>query len=47
MRTSLPITREEEHKRTRLKVEEGVHLSYEARRISEEEEEQARLEAEE
>ena len=34
---SLPMTRSEEHKRARLKVEVGVHLSLEARQRVEEE----------
>ena len=47
--TSLPMTRAEEHKRARLKVEVGVRLALEARQRVEEEhawleaEEQARL----
>ena len=46
--TSLPITRAEEHKCTRLKLEEGVLLALEDRhRVEEEEEEHAQLEAEE
>ena len=45
--TSLPINRAEEHKRARLKVEEGVRLALEARQRAEEEEEHAWLEAEE
>ena len=51
--TSLPITRAEEHKRSRLKVVEGVHLYLEARQRSEEDhtwletEEEARLVEEE
>ena len=46
---SLPITRAEEHKRARLKVEVGVRLALEARQRAEEEhtwleaEEEARL----
>ena len=44
---SLPITRAEDNKRAQLKVEEGIHLALEARRISEEEEDHAWLEAEE
>ena len=47
MHTSLPITRAEEHKRARVKVEEELRLALEARWIVEEEEEHARLEAEE
>ena len=43
--TSLPIDRAEEHKRARLKVEDGVRLSLEERRRVEEE--HSRLEAEE
>ena len=43
--TSLPITRAEEHKRARLKVEVGVPLALEARQRVEEE--HAWLEAEE
>ena len=43
---SLTMTRAEEHKRARLKVEEGLRLALEARRI-EEEEEHTRIEAEE
>ena len=35
---SLPMTRAEEHKRARLKVDVGVRLALEARRIEEEEE---------
>ena len=35
--TSLPITRAEEHKRARLKVEERVHLALEAGRRAEQE----------
>ena len=42
---SLPITRSEEHKRVRLKVEVGVCLALEARQRAEEE--HAWLEAEE
>ena len=42
--TSLTITRSEEHKRARLKVEEGVCVALEARQRAEEEEEHARLE---
>ena len=34
--TSLPITRSEEYKRTRLKVELGVRPALEARQIAEE-----------
>ena len=57
--TSLPMTRAEEHKRARLKVEVGVRLALEARQIVEEENawleageeahlvEEARLKAEE
>ena len=41
---SLPITIEEEHKRARQKVEEGVRLALEARKRSEEEEQHVRLE---
>ena len=44
---SLPITRAEEHKCERLKVEEGVHLALEARRRADEEEDHTQLEAEE
>ena len=44
---SLPITISEEHTLARLKVKEGVRLSLEARRRTEEEEEHARIEAEE
>ena len=44
---SLPITRAEEHKRARLKVEVGVRQSLEARRRVEEEEEHTWIEAEE
>ena len=44
---SLPITRAEEHKRSRLKVKEGVRLALEERQRAEEDEERARLEAEE
>ena len=46
MHASLPITREEEHKRAWLKVEEGVHTSLEARHISEEEDKHERMKAE-
>ena len=42
--TSLPMTRVEEHKRARLKVEVGVRLALEARQRVEEE--HAWLEAE-
>ena len=35
--TSLTLTRAEEHKRARMKVEEGVRLSLEAKRRAEEE----------
>ena len=42
---SLPMTRAEEHKRARLKVEVGVRLALESRQIVEEE--HAWLEAEE
>ena len=45
--TSLPINRAEYHKRVRMKLEEGVHLSLESIRIVEDEEEHARLEYEE
>ena len=45
--TSLPINRAEEIKRAQLKVEEGVRLALEARRIVEDEEDHAQLEAEE
>ena len=45
--TSLPITRAEEHKRAKLKVEEGLHLALEAIRREEEEEEHVWLETEE
>ena len=45
--TSTPITRAEEHKRVRLKVEEGVRLDLESRRREEEGEDHVRLEAEE
>ena len=38
MHTSLPINRSEEHKNAKIKVEEGVHIALEARRISQEEE---------
>ena len=44
---SLPITRADAYKRARPKVEEEGRLSLEARRISEEEEENVRLESEE
>ena len=40
------MQKSEEQKRTRLKLEDGVHLSLEARR-REEEEEHTRIEAEE
>ena len=43
---SLPITRAEEHKHARLKLELGVRLALEARQRAEEEEEHAGLEAE-
>ena len=46
MHTSLPITIAEEHKCARLKVEEDVHIALEERLIEEEEEEHARIEAE-
>ena len=36
MHASLPIIRGEEHKRARLKVEDGVHLSLEGRQRAEE-----------
>ena len=45
MHASLPITRAEEHKSTRLKVEVGVRLVLEVRQRAEEE--HAWLEAEE
>ena len=45
--TSLPITRAEECKRKRLKVEEGVRLALEARQRAEGDMDHARLEAEE
>ena len=45
MHAFLPITRSKEHKRARLKVEEGVRLALEVRKIAEEE--HAQLEAEE
>ena len=45
MHVFLPITRSKEHKRARLKVEEGVRLALEVRKIAEEE--HAQLEAEE
>ena len=45
--TSLPITRAEEHKLARLKVEVGVCLSLEAIKRAEEEEEHTWLESEE
>ena len=44
--TSPPINRAEDHKHTRLKVEEGVRLALEARHKAEEEE-PARIKAEE
>ena len=44
---SLPITRAGDHKRVRLKVEEGVRLDLEARRRSEENDEHVRLDSEE
>ena len=47
MQASLLITRAEDHKCARLKVEEGVCVALEARQRAEEEEEHARLEAEE
>ena len=47
MHESLPITRADEHKCAQLKIEEGIHLSLEARRREEEEEDHAQLEAEE
>ena len=47
MHTSLPIIRAEEHKRTRLKVEEGVRFTLEARRRAEEEEQHSQLKADE
>ena len=43
----VPIIISEEHKRVRLKVEEGVRLSLEAIQRAEEEEEHTRLESEE
>ena len=43
--TSLPITRVEEHKRARLKLEVGVRLALEARQRAEEEEYHAWLKA--
>ena len=44
---SLPITRAEEHKNARLKVEVGVRLALEARQRAGEDEDHAWLEAEE
>ena len=45
--TSLPITRAEENKHARLKLEEGVCLDLEVRQISEEDEEHTWLDSEE
>ena len=47
MHTQIPITGAEEHTHTQLKVEEGVHISIVVRRITEDDEEQSWIEAEE